>query len=102
DLNSQLQDSCKQLKEFETWKAILLKEKARIQAEKLQVEDRCGALVSGIAALEESLEQGKKDEQRIRTKLCEAEQEKIRALEDLNKQFQPNFASLDSFMQTDL
>ncbi|KAL3534532.1 hypothetical protein ACH5RR_002993 [Cinchona calisaya] len=61
DLNSQLQDSYERLQELENRKTVLLKEKAMIQAKKLQVEDRYGALTSGIVTLEKILEQGKKD-----------------------------------------
>ncbi|KAL3518751.1 hypothetical protein ACH5RR_021340 [Cinchona calisaya] len=101
DLNSQLQESHEQMQGLESRKAVLLKEEARIHVEKLQVEDRCGTLASRIATLEESLDQGKKDEQLIRSDICEDGQEKIRALKDLIKQFQDVFASLDSFMQID-
>ncbi|KAL3502127.1 hypothetical protein ACH5RR_036576 [Cinchona calisaya] len=62
DLNSQLQDSREQLQELENRKTVLLKEKAKIEAEMLQVEDRCGVLTSRIVDLEKSLEQRKKDE----------------------------------------
>ncbi|KAL3529025.1 hypothetical protein ACH5RR_008347 [Cinchona calisaya] len=80
DLHSQLEDSREQLQEYENQKAILLKEEARIPVEKLQVEDKCDALASGIVALEKSLKQGKKDEQLIMAEIQEARQEKIRAL----------------------
>ncbi|KAL3538148.1 hypothetical protein ACH5RR_001514 [Cinchona calisaya] len=62
DLNSQLHDSYEQLQELENQKTVFLKEEARIQVEKLPVEDRCGALISGIVTLGKSLEKGKKDE----------------------------------------
>ncbi|KAL3533081.1 hypothetical protein ACH5RR_006602 [Cinchona calisaya] len=77
DLNSQLQESHEQLQELENQKTVLLKKEARIQAEKLQVEDRCGELSFGIAALEKSLEQGRKYEQLITTEIHEARQENI-------------------------
>ncbi|KAL3506825.1 hypothetical protein ACH5RR_032207 [Cinchona calisaya] len=78
---------------------VLLKEKARIDAKML--ENRCGVLTSRIAGLEKSFEQGEKDGQLIRKEIHEFGQEKIRALEDLKKQFQAVFASLDSFIQAD-
>ncbi|KAL3509445.1 hypothetical protein ACH5RR_028846 [Cinchona calisaya] len=60
DLNSQLQDSREQLQELENRKIVLLKEEVIIQAEKLQVENKCGILASGIATFKKSLEHRKK------------------------------------------
>ncbi|KAL3518445.1 hypothetical protein ACH5RR_021034 [Cinchona calisaya] len=53
---------------------------SRIEVEMLQVEDRCGVLTSRIADLEKSLKQWEKDEQLIRTEICEAGQEKSERL----------------------
>ncbi|KAL3500237.1 hypothetical protein ACH5RR_039330 [Cinchona calisaya] len=80
---------------------IQTKEEVSLIDISMRMVTNLGIVVDRIANLEKSLEQGEKDKELIRMEIHEVGQEKIRVLEDLKKQFESVFASLNSFMETD-